>query len=172
MSTKVVFTITIAVTIGLILIVSNREWFMSSPNAFIYFMSGVIVVVLASAIGYARREDIKRTPPAPRSDPPADDRRRFSRVQHKLNARPQLTIDGNTHDVRDISEQGIRIANPEGRVFQKWVRGTLVFSDGTTLEINGLVVRKQPDEIGLQLITTIPKDIIARETEHRLAPPE
>ncbi len=171
MRTKVIFTITIAVTVGLILITSNREWFMSSPNAFIYFMTGVIVVVITSAIGYARREGNKETQPALPSEPPADDRRRFTRVQHKLRARPRLTIDGNTHDVHDISEQGIRVANPDGRVFQKWVRGTLTFSDGTELEIDGLIVRKQPDEIGLQLITTIPKEIITREAQFRLATP-
>lgn len=170
MRTKVIFTITATVAAGIALIMANREWFMASPNAFIYFLTGVLVIVLASAIGYSRREDIResRNPEKPPTRE-HDERRRFRRIRHKLRQRPQLTIDGIAHEVKDISAQGIRFANPEARAFQKWVRGVLEFSDGTELEIDGLVVRKLPGEIGLQLITAIPEDIIEREAQFRLA---
>ncbi|MFH1982324.1 MAG: PilZ domain-containing protein [Pseudomonadota bacterium] len=172
MRTKVIFTITLTVAVGIILIMANREWFISSPNAFIYFLTGVFVIFIASAIGYARREDIRETVASKKpSTPPPEDRRRFARIQHKLSRRPSLTIGGIVYSVKDISEQGVRFANPEGLPFQKWVRGMLVFSDGTTMEIDGLVVRKIHGEIGLQLITTIPGDIIEREAQFRLENP-
>jgi hypothetical protein len=172
MRTKVIFILTITVTLGLVLIASNREWFMSSPNAFIYFFTGVIVVVVATAIGLTRRDRGRRgNIPSGQVPENREERRRFERIQHRLNARPTLTIDGETYEVRDISEQGVRFANPENRAFQKWVHGRLLFSDGADLEIDGVIVRKQPGEIGLQLITTIPGDVIARESRFRLSPP-
>lgn len=173
MRTKVIFTITLAVTLGLALIAGQRDWFMSSPNAFIYFLTGILIVFFASAIGYARREDIRRvmTPDKPAAPGP-DERRRFVRIQHKLRHRPHLTIDGADYEVKDISEQGIRFANPDNRPFDKWVRGILVFSSGRDMEIDGLVARKRTGEVALQLITTIPVDIIEEEARYRLAPPD
>ena len=172
MRTKVIFTITLTVAAGMILVMANRDWFMSSPNAFIYFLTGIFVIFLASAVGYARRDDLRSTGrPATPAAEPREDRRRHPRIQHKLNRRPSLSIDGVPHEVRDISQQGVRFANTEGRVFQKWVRGLLTFSDGTEMEIDGLVVRNRHGEIGLQLITTIPADIIEREAQFRLRNP-
>ncbi|MCP3954231.1 MAG: hypothetical protein GY697_18745, partial [Desulfobacterales bacterium] len=74
--------------------------------------------------------------------------------------------------VLDISERGIRFQSSAALRLKDWVRGTLVFSDESTIDISGIVARKQGDSVSLQLITTIPAKMIDRETVYHLSEPE
>ena len=171
MRTRVLYITTALVLGGAVIIWLNKEFFLGLPGFFAWFVAGVTVVVLAVSI------IIKSVPPdrTLRADRNPEnnytERREFPRIQHRLPRRPCLQIDQQEFEVLDISERGIRFLNNTPIQLSDWIRGTLVFSDKSTLNINGIVIRTQADTVSLQLITTIPAEMIARETEHHLSSP-
>jgi len=172
MRTKVLYITSACVICGAVIIWLNKSFFLGLPNFFAWFIAGVTVVFLFVSIiikNVPAESSIteKRTP-----EDSFAERREFPRIRHRLNRRPRLVLEGDELEVLDISERGLRFENKADIRLQDWVRGTLVFSDGTTLDINGLVVRKQANTVSLQLITTIPTDMLAREHEHHLGKPE
>ncbi|CAD7845328.1 MAG: hypothetical protein [Olavius algarvensis Delta 4 endosymbiont] len=171
MRTKVLYITSACVICGALIIWLNKSFFLGLPNFFAWFIAGITVVFLFVSI------IIKNVPAGtspPRIQTPEDtfaERREFPRIRHRLNRRPRLIVERDELEVLDISERGLRFENKTDINLQDWVRGTLVFSDESTLDINGLVVRKQTDTVSLQLITTIPADMLAREHEHHLGKP-
>lgn len=171
MRTKVLYITSACVICGALIIWLNKSFFLGLPNFFAWFIAGITVVFLFVSI------IIKNVPAGtspPRIQTPEDtfaERREFPRIRHRLNRRPRLIVERDELEVLDISERGLRFENKTDINLQDWVRGTLVFSDESTLDINGLVVRKQTDTVSLQLITTIPADMLAREHEHYLGKP-
>ena len=172
MRTKVLYITTALVLGGAVIIWLNKEFFLGLPGFFAWFVAGVTVVVLVASIL------IKSVPPdrTLREDRKPEnkyaERREFPRIQHRLPRRPRLHINQQEFEVLDISARGIRFSNSARVQLSDWVRGTLVFSDKSTLDINGIVARTQADTVSLQLITTIPEEMITRETVHHLSPPE
>jgi hypothetical protein len=171
MRTKVLYIASALVLCGAVIIWFNKDFFLNLPGFFAWFVAGVTIVVLFASIM------IKS---APATDTPQaagthknkyTERREFPRIRHRLNRRPRFQIDDQELEVLDISERGLRFQNSAGLRFEDWVRGTLVFSDDSVLIINGLVARRQGDTVSLQLITTIPPDMIARENAHHLSMP-
>jgi hypothetical protein len=69
--------------------------------------------------------------------------------------RPKLIVGKVRFEVVDISERGIRFVDSKKIKIQGWVNGTLVFPDNRSIEIDGIVVRRRNDEIGLHLIGPI-----------------
>ena len=156
------------VVIGAAAMAVYGDWFRDAPAGVVYAFSGVVIVFLAAAVITARRSGR----PAPEeSDPDApghiyEERRRSPRVYHVLNDRPYLQIDDANYDVVNISQRGLRFANPQNTSFQRWIRGDLFFSDGNRLEIDGIVVRSHDHHVSLQLITTIPVSVVEKESQH------
>jgi len=172
MRTRVLYITSAFVLCGAVIIWFNKDFFLNLPNFFAWFIAGVTVVFLFVAI-IIKNVPENETPQTPRkqNDDYAD-RREYPRIHHRLSRRPRLLLQKQALEVLDISERGLRFENSTGLQLEDWIQGTLVFSDESTLSINGLVIRKQAKTVCLQLIATIPAEMIARENEHHLSEPE
>ncbi len=172
MRTKVLYIASALVIFGAVIVWLNKDYFLNLPGFFSWFIATVTVVVLFASIiikNVSETTPLKKT----RADKPGyEDRRDYPRIQHRLNRRPRFLIDNQELEVVDISERGLRFINSASLRFTDWVRGTLVFSDESTVGINGIIARRQGNTVSLQLITTIPSEMIARENEHHLAKPD
>ena len=172
MRTKVLYIASALVISGAVIIWLNKDFFLNLPGFFSWFIATVTVVVLFAAIiikNVPERKPLTKTGPGKPTD---RDRREYPRIQHRLNRRPCLHINNRELEVLDISERGIRFINSTGINFKEWVRGTLVFSDKSTVSIHGIIVRRQGDTVSLQLIATIPSEMIAKENRHHLSKPK
>ena len=172
MRTKVLYITSACVICGAIIIWLNKSFFLGLPNFFAWFIAGITVVFLFVSI-------IIKNVPAENGKAenkiPEDtfaERREFPRIRHRLNRRSRFVYEKDELEVLDISERGLRFENKADITLQEWVRGTLIFSDDGTLDINGLVVRKEANTVSLQLITTIPPDMLARERQYHLSQPK
>ena len=85
------------------------------------------------------------------------ERRQQYRVVYPADA-PKIVIDGDFYQVYDLSENGIRIFPRPFRFFGRGqsIAGTLIFSDGYSLPIEGHIIRVQPKQIAIFLVNKIP----------------
>ncbi|MBU0988444.1 MAG: PilZ domain-containing protein [Proteobacteria bacterium] len=83
------------------------------------------------------------------------EKRNYSRQKYSSQERPTLKIGIWEFIVKDISAKGLCLVDNKKINLTGWVSGTLVFSDNTSQEIDGIVVRKKDGEIGLHLVTSI-----------------
>ncbi len=171
MRTKVLYIASALVIFGAIIIWVNKDFFLNLPGFFSWFIATVTVVVLLAAIIIRNVPEAKPPNQTTAGNRTYEDRREYPRIQHRLKRRPRLQINKQELEVLDISERGIRFINNTDIRLKEWVHGTLVFSDQSTVSLNGLVVRKQGGTVSLQLIASIPADMIARENEHHLSTP-
>ena len=57
--------------------------------------------------------------------------------------------------VIDISERGLRFVNNGKMKLTGWVSGSLIIGDEKPIDIDGIIVRKKDDEIGIHLVSPI-----------------
>jgi hypothetical protein len=82
--------------------------------------------------------------------PAGRERRKLFRVVYPEEFRPVITIRGNAFKVLDISENGLRIANPDktqmpGDIFQ----ASMVLHDNEPFLIVGRVIRNTDDQVAI-----------------------
>ncbi|UCD33078.1 MAG: PilZ domain-containing protein [Desulfobacterales bacterium] len=83
------------------------------------------------------------------------DRRKYSRREFKPKEKPTLKIGKIEFEIIDISERGLRFINKHQINLEGWVSGTLTFSNRHSIEIDGIIVRKKKNEIGMHLVEPI-----------------
>ena len=83
------------------------------------------------------------------------ERRYYSRREYQSKERPTLKIGKIEFEVIDISERGLSFINNNKINLEGWVNGTLTFADNRSIDIDGIIVRKQNSEIGLHLVGPI-----------------
>ena len=69
--------------------------------------------------------------------------------------RPTIRIGLQEFDIIDISEKGVRFVNDKKIVQQGWVNGTIVFTDGAPVDVDGVIVRNEDGDMGLHLLAPI-----------------
>ncbi len=84
-------------------------------------------------------------------------RRELYRIVYPLKARPRLMVAGESCPVVDLCERGIRFQYLGARGFKmgETVHGVVLFADGTSLSIEGTVMRVQGKQAVLHLGTPI-----------------
>lgn len=87
------------------------------------------------------------------------EKRRHPRTQFDAEDRPRLRIGVQEFEVIDISEKGVRFVNDKKIGTQGWVNGTIVFPDERSVDIDGIVVRRESGNMGLHLISPIDFEI-------------
>ena len=172
MRTRVLYITSACVICSAVIIWLNKSFFLGLPNFFAWFVGGITMVFLFVSIIIKNVPDVTESADDKTPEEPYAERREFPRIRHRLSRRPRFIFDREELEVLDISERGLRFENKGNIKLQDWVRGVLVFSDEGTLDINGLVIRKQTDTVSLQLITTIPADMLARERQYHLGQPD
>ena len=92
------------------------------------------------------------------------ERRRYYRIEYPVSLRPTLKIRKHQFEVVNISEKGVMLVAEKKASFGRWVSGEITFSDGQTMGIEGEVVRKNENNIGIFLtIKSIPYSKILSE---------
>ena len=92
------------------------------------------------------------------------EKRRYYRVEYPASARPSLKIRKHEFEIVNISEKGVMFVADKKTAFGRWVSGEVTFSDGETMGIEGKVVRKHENNIGMSLtIKPIPYSRILSE---------
>ena len=91
------------------------------------------------------------------------ERRRYFRLTYPPDAGPTFKVRTHELEVLEVSEKGLRFLNDKEVKLAEWVRGTIRFHDGELLDLEGRTVRKQGDEIALNLVTPIPFPRILKE---------
>ena len=98
------------------------------------------------------------------------ERRRFFRLRYPPDARPLLRIGKNTFEVVDISERGIGFLNERNVQFSDWVKGSITFRDGVTMDVEGKIVWEHDGKLGVDIIITpIPPARVLQEQRHLIA---
>ncbi len=97
------------------------------------------------------------------SQRPGPIKRRDIRVSYILGPRPYLDTGNQRFEVQDLSEQGIRfLVHPAAKIKRR-VKGRIELLCGQTIDIKGVVIRRQGDEIAVALREAIPYPVVLAE---------
>lgn len=102
---------------------------------------------------------------------PGRDRREHYRIVYPSRARPKLTV-GETHYwVVDMCERGLRFLHPQADSLEvgQTVRGTVLFADGSSMAVEGEVMRVGTGEAVLHLAVPVPAARILQEQRHLIS---
>ena len=77
-------------------------------------------------------------------------------------------LDAHVFEVADISEKGLRLINDKNIKLDIKIQGTLTFLSGESVDVEGIIVWQEGDDIGLQFEDLIPSDKIYKEQRHIL----
>jgi len=107
------------------------------------------------------KKEIDNIPQAARNSASLINRRRHVRVYYPVDVPqkflPELLVNQFNCQVLDISEGGIRFAAPNASLIKNCkVYASLRFTDGEEIEITGMVVRRERNQIALMLEKGIP----------------
>jgi len=96
-----------------------------------------------------------------------EEQRKYYRIEYPASMRPTIKITKNEFEVVDISEKGVRFSVDEEMIFGRWVSAEVTFCDGETVTIEGRIVRKHENNIGMLLsIKAIPYSKILSEQRY------
>ena len=96
--------------------------------------------------------------------------RKYFRLEYPPDEYPVIRIGRNPFPVLDISERGIRILNASQARFAEWIRGTITFFDGESIDLEGRIVWEKNGQIGIQIVVTpIPLARIMKEQQRLIA---
>jgi len=100
------------------------------------------------------------------NDYEGSDRRKYFRVTYPLDDTPKLLI--RTHEIKtiNVSERGICFLNEENVKFAESLSGKIKFRDGEIFTVEGKVVWKRKDLVGVRLIIPIPYKRIIKEQRY------
>ncbi len=90
-------------------------------------------------------------------------KRRDIRVSYILGPRPYLETGKQSFEVQDLSEQGVRFLVSPGSKVKRRIKGHIKLVCGQTIDIKGMVIRRQGDEIAIILRTPIPYPVVLAE---------
>ena len=93
-----------------------------------------------------------------------EEKRRYYRIEYPASLRPTLKIRKHEFEVVNISEKGVMFWADKKIEFGRWVSGEVTFFDGQPIGIEGKIVRKHENNIGMFLtIKPIPYSRILSE---------
>jgi hypothetical protein len=88
------------------------------------------------------------------------EKRKHPRVEYPPATRPTFRTVGYECKVRDISRGGLKFTHLDKKKLEGWVSGTLDLADGSSIDLEGIVVRTESKDMGLSFIVELPDDVI------------
>ncbi|HEY9052858.1 MAG TPA: PilZ domain-containing protein [Gammaproteobacteria bacterium] len=88
----------------------------------------------------------------------SEQRREFFRVEYPSGYRPRFIVKGQSFDILDISECGIRflLVDNANFIIGASIKGIVHFTDDEELECSGIVIRKELGTVAIQNDVAIP----------------
>ncbi len=174
MRIRIITIVTTFILAGLVLQIKN-QYFIEPSNIAMYYFTAffitsimLIVVTTISLLNLILKHK--------KAEHKADDKeskpnlRECYRIIYESNKNPHLIIryhaDSNAEyvfKILDISETGIKFLNDNNLKLEDKIEGELSFPDGETFQVDGNIIRKQDDQVILNLNSPIPYSKIIRE---------
>jgi len=98
--------------------------------------------------------------------PKGAEKRAFIRIEYPPKKMPIFRVgkDGKQEmKVINISERGIKLLNYKKLEVGSYIRGTIVFLNGTSVTLSGQAVWKEGKEIGVLIMGTIPYSVMEEQ---------
>jgi PilZ domain-containing protein len=93
--------------------------------------------------------------------------REHYRIQYPTAARPSIVIDGQAHEVIDLSERGVRFRAGDTTItVGDELSGRLRFRQGEPIDVKGTVLRIVAREIAVRLEVGVPLKVIIEEQRY------
>ena len=94
------------------------------------------------------------------------ERRKTLRVNYKPDERPTLKVGENEFKVADFSERGLRFFYNRRMELEDRVCGKLTLLCGESIDVDGMIVRKEKEDMYINLKTPIQKKILDKEQQY------
>jgi hypothetical protein len=88
------------------------------------------------------------------------EKRKHPRVEYPTTNRPTFRTVGYECQVKDISRGGLKFSHLDKKKLEGWVSGTLELANGSSIDLEGIVVRTESSDMGLSFIVELPDDVI------------
>ena len=88
------------------------------------------------------------------------EKRKYPRVEYPTTDRPTFRTVGYECPVKDISRGGLKFTHLDKKKLEGWVSGTLELANGSSIDLEGIVVRTESSDMGLSFIVELPDDVI------------
>jgi hypothetical protein len=97
---------------------------------------------------------------------PTAEKRRQQRIVYPPGQRPVFSIDGRSIPILDLSTTGMRLEADAAIGRSRIVRGTVLLSAGSPLQVTGKVIHQDDQGLGVKLVTRIGNAILDQERLH------
>ena len=91
---------------------------------------------------------------------PGREKRKHPRVEYPTTDQPTFRTVGYECPVKDISRGGLKFTHLDKKKLEGWVSGTLELANGSSIDLEGIVVRTESSDMGLSFIVELPDDVI------------
>ncbi len=91
------------------------------------------------------------------------ERRTYFRIMYPSAKRPLFRVGKKMFEIGDISQGGIRFFNGKETKLGQWVRGTVRFLYGESIDVEGTIEWEQDNQFGLLLKHLIPSTMMEKE---------
>jgi len=91
---------------------------------------------------------------------PGKEKRKHPRIECQPPGEPTFRTVGYECKVKDISKGGLKFTHLEKKKLEGWVSGTLDLANGSSIDLEGIVVRTESKDMGLSFIVELPDDVI------------
>ena len=88
------------------------------------------------------------------------EKRKHPRVEYPAANRPIFRTVGYECKVKDISRGGLKFTHLDKKKLEGWVSGTLELDNGSSIDLEGIVVRTESQDMGLAFIVELPDEVI------------
>jgi hypothetical protein len=85
--------------------------------------------------------------------------RKHIRKTYPATTRPIFRTRGQEFEIKDMSRGGLKFNHPDKININGWVKGTIDLTDGTFIEVEGIVVRIENEDMGLSFIADLKHDV-------------
>ncbi len=83
------------------------------------------------------------------------EKRKYIRTTYPDTNRPIFRTRGEELEIKDVSQGGLKFCTRGSIKIDGWVKGTMDFTDGTCIEVEGIVVRIKNKHMGLSFISDL-----------------
>jgi len=90
--------------------------------------------------------------------------RKHLRTTYPAANRPIFRVKGQKLEIKDISRGGLKFSHRDKIMLKGWVKGTVDLTEGTRIEVEGIVVRIENKDMGLSFIGELEDDVYRKIT--------
>jgi len=92
------------------------------------------------------------------------EKRKYMRMTFPTAGRPIFRSRGQKFTIKDLSRGGLRFCGQDNIKIRGWVNGRMDLADGTSIKVEGIVVRVNNHDMGLSFIGALKDDVYRKIT--------